>query len=256
MTALRVRGLTKSYGPELALDDFDLDVDAGDAVALIGPNGSGKTTALRTIAGRLEADDGSVRVGRLDPETDRSEVRRRLVYVSDTPVLFDDLTLAEHMEFVGVVFGVENAEERGDDLLERFRLDHRRDDLPTTFSRGMRQRAQLCTAFLRPADVMLIDEPFVGLDPAGMRTLVDLCLERKRDGLALVVATHVLAAMELFCDRVVVLADGVVLRESPVGELRPAEGTPATTDPFDEVFLSLLDAGGLDTDDEEDASDE
>ncbi len=237
---LRVRDLYKSFGGEPILEAFDVDVDPGEAVALVGPNGAGKTTALRAIAGRTSADSGRVRVGGLSVDEDLNEFRRRLVYVSDTPVLFDDLTLGEHMDFMAAVFDVDDAEAKSTDLIERFRLSDRVDDLPTTFSRGMRQRAQLCTAFLRPSKVMLIDEPFVGLDPTGMRTLVDLFNERKRSGTALFVATHVMSSMEQFCDRVVVLADGIVIRDDTVESLLQLRGSRGSS--FDEIFVALLDS--------------
>ncbi|MBX7161884.1 MAG: ABC transporter ATP-binding protein [Acidimicrobiia bacterium] len=238
MAKLTVRGITRGYGGEPIIDGFDLQVGAGKALALIGPNGAGKTTLLQTIAGQLEPEAGDVRAGAATLAADRLEFRRILAYVPDNPVLFDDLTLNEHLEFTAAAFGVTAADaaERSEDLLERFGLSHRADELPGTFSRGMRQRAQLCCAFLRPAGVMLIDEPFVGLDPIGMRTLIDLCLERKAEGCAFVVATHVLGAIQRFCDELGVLADGEVM----------ARGTPAKllakykASTVDDLFVALV----------------
>ena len=235
-TGLYVSGLCKSYYEGYALWDFDLEVEPGEAIALIGPNGSGKTTALRTIAGRLPADDGFARLGRHKVTADSMEIRANMVFVSDSPVLFDDLTLAEHLEFIGAIFGVDDAEAKGVELMETFALADRRDDLPTTFSRGMRQRSQLCLAFLRPSKLMLIDEPFVGLDPRGMGALIDRCLEYKHDGGMIVVATHVPSLIQRFCDRVIVLSDGEIHRRLDVDEL-PSGGAEAE---FDKTFIELL----------------
>ncbi|MFN8104464.1 MAG: ABC transporter ATP-binding protein [Acidimicrobiia bacterium] len=238
MGKLSVRGITRGYGGEPIIEGFDLQVGSGKALALIGPNGAGKTTLLQTIAGQLEPEAGDVRAGGATLTADRLEFRRKLAYVPDSPVLFDDLTLAEHLAFTAAAFGVDaaSASPRADELLERFGLTHRADELPGTFSRGMRQRAQLCCAFLRPAEVMLIDEPFVGLDPIGMRTLIELCLERKDEGCAFVVATHVLGAIQRFCDELGVLAGGELLTKGPPAKLL-AKYKAATVD---DLFVALV----------------
>lgn len=239
MGKLSVRGITRGYGGEPIIEDFDLQVGAGKALALIGPNGAGKTTLLQTIAGQLEPEAGDVRAAGTTLSADRLEFRRNLAYVPDSPVLFDDLTLAEHLEFTAAAFGVDAvaARARSGELLDRFSLTERADELPGTFSRGMRQRAQLCCAFLRPAEVMLIDEPFVGLDPIGMRTLIELCLERKAQGCAFVVATHVLGAIQRFCDELAVLAQGDLLARGAPKKLLAKYGAVTV----DDLFVALVD---------------
>jgi len=242
MGALTVRKLTKGYGATPVIEDFSLSVPAGKAVALVGPNGAGKSTLLQTIAGQLAAEGGQVKAGGITEIEDPLQFRRNLAYVPDNPVLFDDLTIAEHLAFYAAAFDVSDGDVRADDLLVRFRLGDRRDDLPTTFSRGMRQRAQLCCAFVRPAEVMLIDEPFVGLDPMGMRTLIELCLERKADGCALLVATHVMAAVERFCDELVVLAEGDILARGAPRKLLDDYGAATV----DDLFVALVDEAAFD----------
>jgi ABC-2 type transport system ATP-binding protein len=256
MGSLVIRNLYASYDGPTVVDGLDLEVPEGHVMALIGPNGAGKTTCLRTIAGRHVADAGVVIVDGVDRRVDEPEFRRRLVFVPDTPVLFDDLTLAEHLAFTAAVFDMnrEFAERRADDLLERFGLSHRADDLPTTFSRGMRQRSQLCCAFLRPFEVMLIDEPFVGLDPAGVRTLLDLIEERRVDGAAFVVATHSLSLVGDAVDDYGLFLDGEIHRHDELDTLFAEFDVDSAEDLF--VAIAGQHAAHLHDDSSDDSSDD
>ncbi len=211
---LALRGLRKSYGDVVALGGLDLEVGAGECVALIGHNGSGKTTTMRLAAGQLEPTSGSVTVGGVDVHraADAHRARAALAFVPDTPLLYDDLTVGEHLELVGLAHGVGDAlDHRIDVLLEALDLAERRDFLPVQLSRGMRQKTQLACTFVRHFQVLLLDEPVVGLDPPSQANLRDLLVEARAEGIAIVLSTHQLGFSEGLADRAVVLHDGHVV---------------------------------------------
>ena len=166
---LRTTALAHSYGRLDALESLDLWLDEGQCVALIGANGSGKSTAVRAIAGLLTPTSGTVRVLGADPhaEPGAEAVRAALALVPDTPLLYDDLKDTEHLELVGIAHGVEDdvLVPRIEGLLERLGLAERRDFLPRELSRGMRQKTGLACALVRPSRLLVLDEPVVGLDP-------------------------------------------------------------------------------------------
>ena len=220
---LVVDGLAKDYDGRRVLGPVSLSVAPGEVVAVLGHNGSGKSTTLAVVAGVLDATQGSVRVGDLtvEPDTDQPEHRRRVAYVPDEPLLFPDLTLRAHGAFVGGAWEVPDAEERLLGLLERLGLSAAVDEVPATFSRGMRQKAALALAFLRPADLLLVDEPFSGLDDAGRATFLELLGERAAEGSAALVATHARARVEHFADRALLLSDGQLVREGKPADVVP-----------------------------------
>ena len=221
---LKVEGLTRRYGRLVGLDGLDLELRAGECVALIGANGSGKSTAVRTIAGLLEPTDGIVRVAGHDPhrEPDAEIVRAALALVPDAPVLYDDLTVRQHLELVALSHGVggDGIEDRIDELLERLGLADRDAFVPRELSRGMRQKAQLACALIRPAALLVLDEPVVGLDPPSQLLLYELLLEAKRAGTAVLLTTHQMGFADGLADRAVMLDEGEVADEGPWAEVR------------------------------------
>ena len=221
--ALMVRGLSRSYGGFEALHDLALEIAHGECVAIVGHNGSGKTTAVRTIAGLLEPSAGSVEVAgaSVHEEADGIEARAAMAIVPDTPALYADLTVREHLELVAIAHSVAGADldERIDQLLSRLGLEGKRDAQPGALSRGMRQKVQLACALIRPHSLLVLDEPVVGLDPASQQTLRALLLEAKAAGVAVMMTTHQLEFARGIADRAVVLADGVVVAEGPYDEV-------------------------------------
>lgn len=211
---IALRGLSKRYGDVVALEGLDLEVAAGECVALIGHNGSGKTTTMRLAAGQLEPTSGSVSVAGIDIHRapDAHRARAALAFVPDSPLLYDDLTVAEHLELVGLAHGVGEAlDERIDLLLDVLELRGRQDFLPVQLSRGMRQKTQLACTLVRPFQALLLDEPVVGLDPPSQANLRELMEEAKAEGIAIVLSTHQLHFSEGLADRAVVLHDGRVI---------------------------------------------
>jgi len=209
---LSISGLCKDYGERPALLPLDLEVVRGSRVALLGHNGSGKTTLLRMAAGLLEPSAGRITVD--GHPAGSLEARGAVSWLSDTPTFYDDLSLWEHLEYVARLHGVVEWEERAEALLRRLHLTDRRDDLPGSFSRGLRQKAAIALGLVRPCAVLLVDEPFVGLDTAGKESFLALLDEAAASGVTLVVATHEMGFIHRV-DRVVVLRDGEVVHDGP-----------------------------------------
>ena len=192
--AIETIGLGKSYGDAPALAPLELSIGAGERISLIGHNGSGKTTLIRMLVGVLEASEGSARIA--GHEVGSLEAKAAVSYLADQPVFYDDLTVWEHLEYIARLHGTEDWEQQAVDLVDMVGLMPRVDDLPMTFSRGLKQKAAITMAFVRPFDVMLIDEPFVGLDRTGREALLELLTLAHGDGATMVVATHELSSVK------------------------------------------------------------
>ena len=210
-------GLGKDYGDLVALHPTDLVLLAGQAVALVGHNGSGKSTFLKLVAGLLDPSSGTVTVDGHPAGT--AEARAAISYVPDEPVLYDDLSVREHLRYISALHGADVPDADLDELVGRLGLADRVDDLPARFSRGLRQKAGLAVGLVRPFAALLVDEPFVGLDASGRAALLELLDEASAAGAALVVATHDPNFVERV-DRCIALRDGVVVHDGPA---TPAE---------------------------------
>lgn len=210
--ALLTEGLTKSYGEVQALHPLDLRIDAGEAVVLVGHNGSGKTTLLRMVSGLLDPTGGTVTVA--GAEAGSLAARAALSYLSDTPTFYEDLSVWEHLEYTARLHGMAEWEQQAADLLGLLGIYDRADDLPVSFSRGLKQKANLALGLLRPFGVLLVDEPFVGLDANGKQALLELLDEAHAQGAALVVATHELEFVHKV-DRCIALRNGELVHDGP-----------------------------------------
>lgn len=200
-----------------ALKDVSFEVKPGTTFALVGHNGSGKSTFLQLTVGLLDLSGGSIDV--VGVPAGASDARAAVSYLPDTPVLYDDLDVREHLAYVAALHGVDIDEDDIDELVERVGLADRADDLPARFSRGLRQKASIAVALVRPFQLLLVDEPFVGLDAAGKEALLGLLDESHESGAASIVATHDPAFVERV-DRCVALRDGEVIHDGPAS---PAE---------------------------------
>lgn len=209
---LEARAATRSYADLVALAPLDLTIEAGERVALVGHNGSGKSTFLRMAAGLLDLSDGEIEVA--GAEVGTPEARAAVSFIPDNPVLYDDLSVREHLAYIASLHGVEAADEELDELVAKVGLAHRADDLPARFSRGLRQKASIAIGLVRPFELLLVDEPFVGLDAPGRVALLALLDEAHDAGAAVVLATHDPAYVERV-DRCVALRDGEVVHSGP-----------------------------------------
>ena len=185
---LHAKEVAKDYGDGLGLNPLDLEIGPGELVMLVGPNGAGKSTFLRLIAGLLEPTGGEVLVD--GAPAGSVEARAATSFIPDNPVLYDDLSVDEHLEYVARLHGVDEWQPRADSLLDRLALTDRAYDLPSRFSRGMRQKASLAVGLVRPFSLLLVDEPFVGLDAPTQASLVEILDETAKEGAALLVSTH------------------------------------------------------------------
>jgi ABC-2 type transport system ATP-binding protein len=210
MPAIETRDLTRRFPHGTALDHLTLDVEAGEVLALLGPNGAGKTTTVRLLNGILGPDEGHARVLGLDPATEGDEVRRRTGVLTENAGLDDRLTTRENLEWTARLrgFGRTGARRRTTEMLERFGLGDRADDLTQGFSTGQRKRVALARALLHDPQVLFLDEPTSGLDPAGTRDVIELIAALAAEGRTIVLATHFLGEAGRLADRMAVLHRG------------------------------------------------
>ncbi len=237
---LTVSALSKRYGRTLAVEDISFQVRAGEIVGLVGANGAGKTTVLRCCVGILRPTSGTVTVAGYDSVQQEREAKRHLAFVPELPNLYPLLTVAEQIEFIVRTYGPlpPDYAARSEALLTRFDLWEQRHKLTTSLSKGMRQKTAVAAAFLHAAQVILLDEPLIGIDPSGIRQLKDLLLETRAAGKAILVSTHLLDTAERLCDRIVMLHRGRKRAEGTLAELRQqlAAGSTAT---LEEIFVEL-----------------
>ncbi len=210
--ACEVDRLSKYYGDVPVLDELSLRVMPGEVLAVVGPNGSGKTTLLRCVAGLADVSAGTIRIGgeELIAARDQPSLRRRMAVAADEPALYDDLTAWQHARFVAGAWGVRDVGPLFAELLDGFDLALRADDQVGLLSRGMRQKVALALALCHPVDLLLVDEPFAGLDTAGREALLRQLERVKHEGGAAIVATHALARVADFADTVLDLGAGAL----------------------------------------------
>ncbi|MGD1997171.1 MAG: heme ABC exporter ATP-binding protein CcmA [Anaerolineae bacterium] len=238
---IEVCSLVKSFGPRVALAGVDLTVERGEFVTLVGPNGVGKTTLLRVLATLTRPTSGEVRIAGLSPAQAGAEVRRKIGFLSHRTLLYEDLTAEQNLRFYARMYDLPDHLARVENLLEQVGLATRRHDLVRSFSRGMKQRLAVARAVLHRPQVLLLDEPYTGLDPQATQALTDLLVELVDEGGTILLTTHDLARGLAVGRRVVVLAQGQVVRDVLREELDPAT--------FPEVYQDLTrksDLGSLD----------
>lgn len=239
---LEVDQLVKQYKQFRALDGLSFTIRPGQIVGLLGPNGAGKTTALRCIAGILRPTAGHVRINGYDVVAQQALAKAGLAFVPEVPSLYELLTVDEHLRFVAMCFHKLDAfEARGRELLERYRLWEKRDELVATLSKGMKQKLAVACALIHDANVLLFDEPMIGIDPAGAHQLKQEIVRAKEAGCAILVSTHLLDTAEKLCDHVLILARGKKLAEGTLEELQNANEMQGQS--LEDVFLRLTEEG-------------
>ena len=236
---IQLEQLTKKYGSFTAVDSLDLHVPAGQLFGFLGPNGAGKTTTLRMIAGILRPTAGRVRIGGIDVVQQPNEAKARLGYIPDRPFIYEKLTGMEFLRFVAGLYGQQGAqvEHRGRELLGLFDLEDWRDELVESYSHGMRQKLIISGAFVHRPDVIVVDEPMVGLDPKAARTLKDLFREYTRRGHTIMMSTHTLEVAQNLCDRIAIIRRGRIAAAGTMDELRHHAESGA--EGLEDIFLRL-----------------
>jgi ABC-2 type transport system ATP-binding protein len=235
---LEVRGLVKEYKNFRAVNELSFTIQPGEIVGLLGPNGAGKTTALRCIAGILKPTSGQILINGHDVVLDQAKAKSQLAFVPEVPSLYELLTVEEHLRFVALCFNTLHVfDSQKEELLARYNLLEKRKELVATLSKGMRQKLSVACALVHNANVFLLDEPLIGIDPAGAHQLKQEIQRAKESGAAVLVSTHLLDTAEKMCDRVIILARGRKLAEGTVNELKTAANLESAN--LEEVFLKL-----------------
>jgi ABC-2 type transport system ATP-binding protein len=239
MSAIACRQLRKSFGDFEVLRGIDLDVQRGELFGFLGPNGAGKTTTIRVLTGLLQPTSGSVEVAGFDVARRPHEVKRRVGYVPDRAFLYPKLTAREFLEFVGHLYQLEaeRVERVATGLLERFDLAEWTDELIESYSHGMRQKLALTAALIHEPEIVVIDEPMVGLDPRSARVLKTLLAELVESGRTIFLSTHTLEVAEELCSRVAIVQKGMVIAQGTLEELR--HQAMAEHGSLEAVFLRL-----------------
>ena len=219
--SLKIRNLTGGYTHTPVIKDVSFQVGEGEIVGLIGLNGAGKSTTIKHIMGLMEAFSGTIEVDELTLEKDPTAYRKKLAFVPETPLVYRNLTLKEHLEITALAYDIPFADllERAQPLLKKFRLEDRLDWFPEDFSKGMKQKVMITCALITNPDLLVIDEPFIGLDPIAIMDLEELLLNEKEKGKSVLMSTHVLRNAENICDSFVILHDGVVFAQGTKEEL-------------------------------------
>ncbi len=235
--------LTKRYGKFTAVAGIDLTIPKGELYGLLGPNGAGKTTTMRMIAGILQPTSGTVRIAGIDIQAQPLIAKAHLGFIPDRPFVYDKLTGAEFLRFVAGLYGQGGkvVERRIDELLELFELDAWKDELTEAYSHGMRQKLIISSALVHRPDVIVVDEPMVGLDPRSARLLKDLLREFVTRGGTVLMSTHTLEIAEAMCDRIAIVHGGCIAAEGTMDALRVQTSSGDAS--LEELFLKLT--GGL-----------
>ena len=236
---IEIQGLTKRYGTFTAVDNIDLTVSKGELFGFLGPNGAGKTTSLRIIAGILRPTAGRVLIGGIDITEDPVGAKSKLGFIPDRPFIYEKLTGAEFLRFVAGLYDQRGSEveHRARELLALFDLEEWRDELVESYSHGMRQKLIISSAFVHRPDVIVVDEPMVGLDPKAARILKDLFREYTRRGHTIMMSTHTLEVAESLCDRIAIIQAGKIRANGTMAQLRANAAAGATG--LEDIFLRL-----------------
>lgn len=236
---LRVESLTGGYNQIPVLKNLNFTINDGELVALIGLNGAGKSTTIKEIIGLLQPQQGRIELDGLTINKDPESYRSKIGYIPETPLLYEELTLKEHLEVTAMAYNIEEkeAQKRAEALLKIFRLDQRLEWFPANFSKGMKQKVMILCAFLVEPSLYIIDEPFLGLDPLAIHSLLELMQSWKAQGSSILMSTHVLATAEKYCDRFIMLHDGQIKVQGTLGELRQEFNMPQAS--LDDIYLAL-----------------
>jgi ABC-2 type transport system ATP-binding protein len=240
---IRLTHLLKRYGRFTAVNDINLVVPRGELFGFLGPNGAGKTTTFRMIAGILRPTSGTIEVGGIDINQRPLEAKARLGFIPDRPFVYDKLTGAEFLRFAAALYGQQGSavERRIDELLDMFELARWKNELTESYSHGMRQKLIISGALVHRPEVIVVDEPMIGLDPKSARLLKDLFRQFVDRGGTVLMSTHTLEVAETMCDRIAIVHGGKIIASGTMTELQ--EQTASEDMGLEDLFLKLT--GGM-----------
>jgi ABC-2 type transport system ATP-binding protein len=236
---LEISNLTGGYTKNAVLHDVSFTVNSNELVGLIGLNGAGKSTTIKHIIGLMDSKEGSITINGESMTENKEKYRSQFTFIPETPILYDELTLEEHLKLTAMAYSLEEKEykERIDFLLQEFHMEKRLKWYPAHFSKGMKQKVMIMCAFLVQPNLYIIDEPFVGLDPLGIQSLLQLLQAKKNEGAGILMSTHILATAERYCDTFVILHEGKVRARGTLSELQSEFKMPGAT--LDDIYIAL-----------------
>lgn len=236
---LKIENLTGGYLNIPVLKNISFTIEDGELVGLIGLNGAGKSTTIKEIIGLLKPYNGEITIDGLSIEQDNQNYRKKIGFIPETPSLYEELTLKEHIEITAIAYDipVEKALQRAESLLETYRLSDKLDWFPSLFSKGMKQKVMIICAFIIDPSLFILDEPFLGLDPLAIADLVAHLEEEKKKGKSILMSTHVLDSAEKMCDRFIILHKGQIKAQGTLEELRKSFGQSGAS--LNDIYLML-----------------
>lgn len=236
--SLKVDNLVGGYSRIPVLKDVSFDVKDGELVGLIGLNGAGKSTTINHIIGLLKPFSGSIKINGIAMQDDIEKYKQQIAYIPEFPVLYKELTLKEHIETTIKAYDLDEnlAWKDAKRMLKMFRLENKLEWFPVNFSKGMRQKVMILCAFITNAELFVIDEPFLGLDPVAVNDLLNLIENQKKKGSSILMSTHVLDTAERFCDRFVLIHNGKIRTEGNIQKLQDEFGNNSS---LNDIYLTL-----------------
>lgn len=237
--SIEINNLSSGYRRIPVIKHINAQLDPGEVVSLIGLNGAGKSTLLKTILGLIQPLEGEVLLNGISLLDDQMSYAGSIGYIPETPILYEELTLREHLEMValGYQLPLDLIMERAQPMLEKFRLADKLDWFPTHFSKGMKQKVMIICAFVTDATIFIIDEPFLGLDPVGIQDLMNLMRQRAKTGATILFTTHVLSMADQLADRYLLMRSGEIVADGNLSQLQEQFKLPGAT--MDEIYLKL-----------------
>lgn len=236
---LHIHQLVGGYTNKNVLHGISFDVNPKEIVGLIGLNGAGKSTTIKHVIGLMQAKSGTVSINGQTFKENNTTYRKQLAYIPEMPILYDELTLYEHLQLTAMAHGISESifKQRLTPLLQAFRMEKHLNWFPVHFSKGMRQKVMIMCAFLIEPSLYIVDEPFVGLDPLGIQSYLQLMEEMKAKGAGVLMSTHILATAERYCDRFIIIHEGCIRANGTLAELRNEFDMPHAT--LDDLYLKL-----------------
>lgn len=240
---IRTEGLIKRFGSKTAVSSLDLEIPEGEFFCFLGPNGAGKTTTIKMLTGLLHPTEGRAILCGHDIQKEPIEAKRFIGYIPDTPFLYEKLTGRELMRFVAGLYGIpeKRVETFGEELLDMFGIRGVGDQLVEDYSHGMRQKLSFASCFLHDPRIVIVDEPWVGLDPKNIRFVKDYLKKRTREGLTVFMSTHTLSIAEEIADRIGIINNGKLLHVGTVPEIKALADHPGS---LEDVFLQMTQGDG------------
>lgn len=237
---IRMVNLRKEFGSKAVVHDLNLEIPKGEFFCITGPNAAGKTTTIKMLVGLLKPTSGEVIIGGNNIPGDCIEAKRLISYIPDTPYLYDKLTAMEFLKFIGDIYEMDENKTKMNSgkLLEKFSIDDAKDVLIENYSHGMKQRLVFCAAFLHEPQIIVIDEPMVGLDPIAIKLVKESLREKASQGVTIFMSTHTLAIPEEISDRIGIINRGKLIALGTVGEIKKMAG--AGSEGLEMLFLELL----------------